>query len=138
MKLLLGLAIGMTGLSFRPAMAQMVDSQNVSSYPAPQSVSESLNTAINNEVNHCWKAPTDVPIPNDFSVKLQVTTDATGTARLVQTALGPQENFQNVAYFRLSNRAINAVIQHQCATLPLPADMLGHVSTFFFNFSIRN
>jgi hypothetical protein len=38
-------------------------------------------------------------------------------------------------YAAFANRAVDAVMNYQCASLPLPPFMLGHNQTFIFSFS---
>ena len=91
--------------------------------------------AIGDHVRPCW---TDTPGTLDLdkmSVLLTVKTDASGVVR--QAEVADQETARIAADPRLlafSGRAINAVMDPQCATLPLPQSMLGKVNVLTFLF----
>lgn len=92
-------------------------------------------SAIGAHVRPCWGIDAGAPGVSSFSVQLLVTTDASGTVRDAQVAPASEGNMGNAVYAAFAQRAIAAVENYQCATLPLPPDMLGSVHTFLFNFT---
>jgi hypothetical protein len=93
------------------------------------------SNAINNHLSPCWKTDNATPSVSPFSVHLLVTTDATGTVRDAQVAPQDLGRMSDPAYAAYANRAIHAVMDYRCATLPLPSYMLGQNQTFIFDFS---
>jgi len=92
--------------------------------------------AIADHVRPCW---TDTPGTLDLdkmSVLLTVTTDSSGVVR--QARVADQDQGRVAADPRLlafSDRAINAVMDPACASLPLPQSMLGKINVLTFRFS---
>jgi hypothetical protein len=68
-------------------------------------------------------------------VTLQVQTDGTGTVHNAVVAPEDQDKLTDPIFYAFAQRAINAVMNVQCATLPLPQSMLGQDQTFEFHFS---
>jgi outer membrane biosynthesis protein TonB len=91
--------------------------------------------AIGNHVRPCWGIDAGAPGVAGFSVNLLVTTDATGTVREAEVAPQDQGRLGDPIFAAYAQRAVDAVMNYQCATLPLPPNMLGSVQTFLFNFS---
>jgi outer membrane biosynthesis protein TonB len=91
--------------------------------------------AIGAHVKPCWSIDAGAPGVATFSVFLDVTTDATGTVRAASIDPKSQGNMGDPYYNAYANRAIDAVMNYQCATLPLPSYMLGQVQKFVFQFS---
>jgi outer membrane biosynthesis protein TonB len=91
--------------------------------------------AIGAHVRQCWDYDAGAPGVNKFSVPLLVTTDATGTVRDAQVAPQALGQMSDPVYAAFANRAVDAVMNYQCATLPLPSYMMGQNQTFTFNFS---
>ncbi len=91
--------------------------------------------AIGNHVRPCWSVDAEAQGLNGFSVLLQVTTDPTGTVR--EAEISPQNtgDMSDPLYYAFTQRALAAVLNAQCATLPLPSNMLGQNQTFTFLFS---
>jgi len=107
---------------------------------SPNSTANSMlsgadRNAIGAHVRPCWDIDAGAPGVAGFSVFLDVTTDAQGIVR--QAVIDPQSqaNMTSPYYAAYANRAIDAVMNAECATLPLPPYMLGQVQTFVFNFS---
>jgi hypothetical protein len=92
-------------------------------------------SAIGNHVRPCWSVDAGAPGLDKFSVMLMVQTDAGGTVRNAVVAPQSQGNMSDPIYAAFADRAIAAVENYQCATLPLPPDMLGKNQTFLFNFT---
>ncbi len=102
---------------------------------ANSGLSEADRNAIGAHVRPCWGIDAGAPGVQNFSVQLLVTTDASGTVRDAQVAPASQGNMGDPVYSAYAQRAIAAVENYQCATLPLPSYMLGKVQTFLFNFT---
>jgi hypothetical protein len=91
--------------------------------------------AIGNHVRPCWTIDAGAPGVSDFRVELTVTTDASGTVREATVASEDQGKLSDPLFYAYAQRAIAAVENYQCATLPLPAYDLGKLQTFTFEFS---
>ncbi len=91
--------------------------------------------AIGAHVRPCWTIDAGAPGVSTFSVHLLVQTDATGTVRNAQVAPDDQSRMSDPIYAAYADRAVAAVMNVQCATLPLPSYMLGQNQTFIFDFS---
>jgi len=91
--------------------------------------------AIGNHVRPCWDIDGGAENIDQLSVLLQVTTDTTGTVRQAVVAPADQDKMTDGTFAAFANRAIDAVMNVQCATLPLPPNMMGSVQTFTFHFS---
>jgi outer membrane biosynthesis protein TonB len=91
--------------------------------------------AIGNHVRPCWTVDAGAPGLSTFSVNLMVTTDATGTVRQAVVSPQDQDKLSDPIFNAYAQRAIEAVMNYQCATLPLPSYMLGQPQTFLFNFT---
>ena len=102
---------------------------------ANSGLNEADRSAIGAHVRPCWGIDAGAPGINSFSVELLVTTDASGTVREAHVASASEGNMGNPVYAAFAQRAVAAVENYQCATLPLPANMLGSVHTFLFNFT---
>jgi hypothetical protein len=90
--------------------------------------------AIGSHVRPCWGIDAGAPGVDTFSVELQVKTDATGTVREAVVADQDQGKMSDPIFNAYAQRAIQAVLNYQCATLPLPSYMLGQPQTFLFDF----
>jgi len=91
--------------------------------------------AIGNHVRPCWTIDAGAPGVSGFRVQLTVTTDASGTVREATVSSADQGRLSDPLFAAYAQRAIDAVENYQCATLPLPSYMLGHNQTFTFEFS---
>jgi hypothetical protein len=106
----------------------------------PNSTSNSLlsaadRDAIGNHVRPCWDIDAGAENVNQLSVLLQVTTDSGGTVRQAVVAPADEDKMTDPIFAAFANRAIDAVMNVQCATLPLPSTMMGTNQTFTFHFS---
>jgi outer membrane biosynthesis protein TonB len=90
--------------------------------------------AIGNHVRPCWGIDAGAPGVSTFSVELTVQTDAAGTVRNAVIAPEDQSKMGDPIYAAYAQRAVDAVMNYQCATLPLPPYMLGSPQTFLFDF----
>lgn len=102
---------------------------------ANSELNEADRNAIGAHVRPCWGIDAGAPGVDKFAVQLLVTTDASGTVREARVAPASEGNMGNPIYAAFAQRAIAAVENYQCATLPLPHDMLGSVHSFLFNFT---
>ncbi len=91
--------------------------------------------AIGAHVRPCWGIDTQAEGLSSFSVKLTVQTDASGTVRIANVASDNTGDMSNPIYNAYSQRAIAAVLNPLCATLPLPSNLLGSNQTFSFIFT---
>lgn len=91
--------------------------------------------AIGNHVRPCWGIDGEAQNVQSFSVLLTVTTDSGGTVREAEVSSDNTGDMSNPLYFAFTQRAIAAVMNAQCATLPLPSNMLGQNQTFSFIFT---
>jgi neural Wiskott-Aldrich syndrome protein len=91
--------------------------------------------AIGSHVRPCWTVDAEAQDLQTFSVLLTVTTDATGTVRVANVSKDNTGDMSNPLYYAFTQRAIAAVLNAQCATLPLPSNMLGQNQTFSFIFT---
>ncbi len=91
--------------------------------------------AIGAHVRPCWTVDAGAPGLDGFSVKLLVTTDAGGTVREAVVAPEDQGKMGDPFFNAYASRAVDAVMNAQCATLPLPPYMLGQTQQFLFNFT---
>ncbi|MGC8469231.1 MAG: hypothetical protein ACP5NI_04915 [Acetobacteraceae bacterium] len=91
--------------------------------------------AIGDHVRPCWTKDAGALDVNKLQVELLVTTDAAGVARIVHVAPADRARVDADPVLRaFADRAVNAVLNVKCATLPLPPSMLGKVHRFLFLF----
>lgn len=91
--------------------------------------------AIGAYVRRCWTYDPGAQGVNDFQVLLDVTTDASGVVRIANVApsdLGRIDSNPELRAF--AERAVNAVLDPRCASLPLPPSMLGRPRRLEFRF----
>jgi hypothetical protein len=121
--------------TYNPASGGAPDGGGNPNSPANSQLSGADRGAIGAHVRPCWSIDAGAPGVATFSVYLDVTTDGTGTVR--QATIDPQSqgNMGDPLYAAYANRAVDAVMNVQCATLPLPSYMLGQNQTFIFQFS---
>jgi outer membrane biosynthesis protein TonB len=98
-------------------------------------LSGAQRNAIGAYVRRCWTIDAGAPGVQNFNVNLLVTTDASGTVRAAQVAPQDQGKLGDPIFAAYAQRAVDAVMNYQCATLPLPPDMLGSNQTFVFDFT---
>ncbi|HYP62565.1 MAG TPA: hypothetical protein VEQ16_01685 [Acidocella sp.] len=89
--------------------------------------------AITAHVQPCWNMD-KTGLPGHFAVLLSAVTDASGTVREVEVSPDNTGDMNNPFYFALTQHAIDAMMNAQCATLPLPQNMLGQNQRFTFLF----
>jgi hypothetical protein len=91
--------------------------------------------AIGDYVRRCWSTDPGMLDLDKMEVLLTVTTDGTGVVR--RAVVAPEDAGRISSNMRLrvfSERAVRAVMDPNCANLPLPAPMLGQARTFTFRF----
>ena len=89
---------------------------------------------IGAHVRECWTKDSGAMNIDKLSVVLNVVTDATGTARVANVADEDRGKLSDPVFQSFAERAIRAVEDVRCATLPLPKQMLGKVNTLTFRF----
>jgi hypothetical protein len=102
---------------------------------ANSGLSQANRDAIGSHVRPCFDVDAGAPGLSTFSVNLIVTTDSTGTAREAVVAPQDQDKMGDPIFNAFAQRAIAAVLNYQCATLPLPSYMLGQNQTLLFDFT---
>jgi len=98
-------------------------------------LSASQRGAIGDYVRRCWSTDPGMLDLDKMQVLLTVTTDGTGVVR--RAIVAPEDTGRVGGNARLrvfSERAVRAVMDPNCANLPLPQPMLGQVRTFTFLF----
>ena len=91
--------------------------------------------AIGDFVRRCWNTDPGMLDLDKMEVMLTVTTDGGGVVRRADVA--PEDAGRVTGNTRLrvfSERAVRAVMDPNCANLPLPQTMLGQTRTFTFRF----
>jgi len=92
--------------------------------------------AIGNEVRRCWTVDAGAPNLSQMQVLLTVQTDPSGTVRQAVVAPPDLARAQTDPVFRaFAERAVRAVLNVKCATLPLPPSMMGSPQVLTFHFS---
>ncbi len=91
--------------------------------------------AIGDFVRRCWATDPGMLDLDKMEVMLTVTTDGAGVVRRANVA--PEDTGRVAGNVRLrvfSERAVRAVMDPNCANLPLPPPMLGQTRVFTFRF----
>jgi hypothetical protein len=91
--------------------------------------------AIGDYVRRCWTTDPGMLDLDKMQVLLTVTTDGGGVVR--RAGVAPEDTGRVAGNMRLrvfSERAVRAVMDPNCANLPLPPTMLGQIRTFTFRF----
>jgi neural Wiskott-Aldrich syndrome protein len=89
---------------------------------------------IGAHVRECWTKDAGALDLDKMSVVLNVVTDATGTARFASVADEDRGKLSDPIFQAFSERAVRALMDVRCATLPLPKQMLGRNNTLTFRF----
>jgi hypothetical protein len=91
--------------------------------------------AIGDYVRRCWSTDPGMLDLDKMEVLLTVTTDTGGVVRRALVASEDTGRLAGNMRLRVfSERAVRAVMDPNCANLPLPQSMLGQVRTFTFRF----
>ena len=96
------------------------------------SLSEGQRKTIGDSVRRCYSEDTAAKDYATYSAEMEVTVDASGVVhdvRLLSSALARAGS--DPAYRAFAERAERAVLDPQCATLPLPPSVLGQPSAKF-------
>lgn len=89
-------------------------------------LSDAQRKAIGAEVRRCYSEDTEARDYATYSAIMTVTIDEAGEARLVDLSDADKARASSDPAFRaFAERAARAVLDPQCAHLPVPADMLG-------------
>lgn len=91
--------------------------------------------AIGDFVRRCWTTDPGMLDLDKMEVLLTVTTDGGGVVR--RAIVAPEDTGRVAGNMRLrvfSERAVRAVMDPNCANLPLPPTLLGQTRTFTFRF----
>jgi len=89
---------------------------------------------IGAHVRECWTKDAGAEGVDKLSVVLNVVTDATGTTRVANVADEDKGKLSDPVFQAFAERAVRAVMDVRCATLPLPHQMLGHTNNLTFRF----
>jgi neural Wiskott-Aldrich syndrome protein len=89
---------------------------------------------IGAHVRECWTKDAGAEGVDQMSVVLNVVTDASGTTRLASVADEDKGKLSDPVFQAFAERAVRAVMDVRCATLPLPHQMLGHINNLTFRF----
>jgi neural Wiskott-Aldrich syndrome protein len=99
-------------------------------------LSASQRGQIGNYVRRCWTYDPGAVGVNQFQVLLDITTDASGVVRVANIAPSDKARVDANPMLRaFAERAVNAVLDPRCATLPLPPALLGAPRHLEFRFS---
>jgi outer membrane biosynthesis protein TonB len=99
-------------------------------------LSADQRAAIGDYVRRCWTYDAGAQGVDQFQVRLQVDTDENGIARLARVIGADIGRMTADPVFRaFAERAVRAVLDPQCANLPLPHSLLGQRRTLDFRFS---
>ncbi len=89
---------------------------------------------IGAHVRECWTKDSGAEGLDKLSVVLNVVTDATGTTRVATVADEDKGKLSDPLFQAFAERAVRAVMDVRCATLPLPHQMLGRINNLTFRF----
>jgi hypothetical protein len=93
------------------------------------SLSEGQRKTIGDEVRRCYAEDTAAKDYATYSAVMTVTIDAQGTVRAVDLSPADRAHASSDFAFRaFAERAERAVLDPQCANLPVPANLLGQPS----------
>jgi hypothetical protein len=98
-------------------------------------LSADQRASIGDHVRQCWTYDPGAKDANQLQVHLQVITDENGVARVVHVAGSDLGRMSDPEFRAFAERAVRAVLDPHCASLPLPKDMLGQRRTLDFRFS---
>jgi neural Wiskott-Aldrich syndrome protein len=90
---------------------------------------------IGDHVRPCWTSDPGMLDLDKMQALLTVTTDQNGVVRQAEIAPADQGRLSDPRFRAFAERAVNAVLDPACATLPLPQSMLGKVNVLTFRFT---
>ena len=91
--------------------------------------------AIGDHVRECWSYDAGAQGASQFRVLLDVVTDGGGTVHDAHVSGSDVGRLGDPVFRAYAERAVRAVLDPRCATLPLPQTMLGQNRSFVFRFS---
>lgn len=91
--------------------------------------------AIGDAVRRCWTYDSGALGADKFQVLMTVTVDEAGVARKAEVAGADIGRMNDPRFRAFAERARRAVLDAQCANLPLPKTLLGRQNTLTFRFS---
>lgn len=119
---------------YNPDQGGAPDAGGVPESTANSQLSGADKNAIAAHVRPCFNIDAGAPGLSNFEVHLLVTTGPDGVVHEAVVAPQDADKMSDPIYNAYANDAMNAVQNYQCATLPLPASMLGQEQTFLFDF----
>ncbi len=90
--------------------------------------------AIGDHVRACWTYDAGALGVETMQVLLTVTTDPAGVVRLAVVAGSDEARLADPVFRAFAERARRAVLDPRCASLPLPANLLGRTNVLTFRF----
>jgi len=120
---------------YNPDAGGAQDAGGSATSTATTGLTQADKDAIGNHVRPCWDIDGEAPNVGQMSVLLDVQTDGAGTVHNAMVDPADQDKLTDPLFNAFAQRAINAVMNVQCATLPLPQSMLGQDQTFTFHFA---
>jgi hypothetical protein len=90
--------------------------------------------AIGDKVRECWTKDAGALDIEKLSVQLIVTYDASGTARVADVGDADRGRMGDPRFRAFAERAVRAVLNERCATLPLPPPDSGKIGKLTFRF----
>jgi len=98
-------------------------------------LSEGQKRTIGDEVRRCYSEDTAAKDYASYFATMTVTVDEEGVVRDVDLSAADKARAGTDEAFRaFAERAEHAVLSAECARLPIPANLLGHVAKFNFLF----
>jgi hypothetical protein len=91
--------------------------------------------AIGDAVRRCWTYDSGALGADKFRVLLSVVVDEAGVARRAVVTGDDLGRMSDPRFRAFAERAVRAVLDAQCANLPLPKTLLGRQNTLTFRFS---
>jgi len=98
------------------------------------SLSAQQQGAIGDKVRECWTKDAGALEIERLSVQLIVTYDETGTARLAEVGDADRGRMGDPRFRAFAERAMRAVRDPRCASLPIPRNEIGRVGSLTFRF----
>jgi neural Wiskott-Aldrich syndrome protein len=91
--------------------------------------------AIGDHVRECWTKDAGALDIDKMRVMLTVTTDASGVVRKAEVSGDDTGRLGDPRFRAFAERAVRAVMDAHCASLPLPNTLLGKINVLTFRFS---
>ena len=98
------------------------------------SLSAQQQGAIGDKVRECWTKDAGALDLERLTVQLIVTYDEAGTARLAEVGTEDRGRMGDPRFRAFAERAMRAVRDPRCASLPIPRGELGKIGTLTFRF----